>query len=331
MFKNITKLVHSKFFIIRLFLISVSVMYSAAVKVRNYLYDKKILKSRSMPCFCIGVGNIVAGGTGKTPFVIWLAGKLKADGIAAGIITNGYGGKKRGEYPVSDGKKIFAKPPETQDEAYLIATHNIPVACGSNRLKAAELLDKVDCIILDDSFQYRKVKKDIEILILGKRPFDNGCMLPAGFLREDISGIKRADMIISQAPIDSAKIKVPVFRYKLTASNLLDSNGQSIAAKELKKPVTALCAIADPENFFNDLTAFGINPDKKISFSDHHIYNTKEINKFRELETSIVTTEKDEVKLGKMKNLYILKRKVEIKPDIYKIIKERLMQAIENE
>ncbi|NOZ83698.1 MAG: tetraacyldisaccharide 4'-kinase [Epsilonproteobacteria bacterium] len=326
---RVQSIVHSDNIIIKLFLRTLSAPYSAATAVRNHLYDKKIFKSHNLPRFCIGVGNIVAGGTGKTPFVIWLAERLKADGITAGVVTNGYGGRKRGEYLVSDGKRIFMEPPEAQDEAYLIATHKIPVASGINRLKTVELLGDADCIIMDDSFQYRKIKKDIEILILGKKPFDNGYMLPAGLLRENISGMKRADMILSRTALKNNN--VPVFQYKLSVSHPISSTGQKLSANNLERPITAFCAIADPENFFNDLVSIGINPDKTISFPDHHIYSRKEINKLRKSGASLITTEKDRIKLGKMKNLYILRRKVDIKPDIYKIIKEQLMQAIKNE
>jgi len=323
---NAEKLVHSNSAFIKLFLKILSLPYSGIVAARNYLYDKTILKSYSFPCFCIGVGNIVAGGAGKTPFVIWLAEKLKADRITAGVITNGYGGKRKGEYLVSDGKTIFVKPPEAQDEAYLIATHKIPVASGSRRLKAAMLLKDVDCIILDDSFQYRKAKKDIEILILGKKPFDNGNLIPAGLLREQISGIKRADLILSQSAL-TIKSLVPVFRYNLRPSHLINSSGKSISIEELKKPVAALCAIANPKNFFNDLALLGIEPEKKFVFPDHHIYSKKETENFKRF-SSIITTEKDATKLSNLNNLFVLKRTVETEPDIYKFIKEKLVRAL---
>ncbi len=318
MFKNIATLVHSKFFIIRLFLIAASTIYSAAVKARNYLYDKKILKSHNLSRFCIGVGNIVAGGTGKTPFVIWLAGKLKADGITAGVITNGYGGRKRGEYLVSDGKRIFMEPPEAQDEAYLIATHKIPVACGSNRLKAVELLGNVDCIIMDDGFQYRKARKEIELLILGEKPFDNNRLLPAGLMREPQASIKRANFILSGKPIIYNEI--PIFSYELRPSAIVDKQHKKIMMSKLQKPIAAFCGIGNPDQFFKDLAILGVNPEKKIIFNDHHVYNKSDVKRLQSLGGTLITTEKDSVKLEGLKNLYILIREIIIKPDISAII-----------
>jgi len=326
---KVIAIVHSSNPAIKKILKILSIFYGTAVFIRNYLYDKAILKSSNMPKFSIGIGNIIAGGAGKTPFVIWLAKKFKSDGITAGVITNGYGGKGKGEYLVSDGEKNFVHTPYAQDEASLIAAYNIPVASGRNRLRAAKLFQNVDCIIIDDSFQYRKAKKDIEILILSKKPFDNGLLLPAGLLREDISGIKRADIILSQSPL--IQNKIPVFKYNLKPSCLASSSGQMVFIKKLKNPITAFCAIANPENFFDDLSSLGINIDRKMTFPDHHNYSKKEVSALAALSGSLITTEKDMTKLSDMKNLYILKQKIEIEPDIYKIIKEKFMRNLNNE
>lgn len=319
----IEEVIHSDNFIITKLLRGISFFYSAAVKSRNYLYDKKIIKSYRMPHFCISVGNITAGGTGKTPFVIYLANMLKENGIKVGVITNGYKSKKKGAYLVSDGNAIYVKPPEAQDEAYLIAAHKIPVACGSNRLKAAALLGDVDCIILDDGFQYRKVNKDIEILILGEKPFDNNRLLPAGLLREQPASMKRASLILSRKSI--IYNETPVFSYELKPLAIVDANHKKIRVENLPTPIFAICGIGNPNRFFKDLSILCVKPEKRIIFNDHHAYNKNDIKRLKSLKGTLITTEKDSVKL-KLKNLYILTREVIIKPDISTVIISKIRE-----
>jgi tetraacyldisaccharide 4'-kinase len=149
------------------------------------------------------VGNITVGGTGKTPVVALLAGFCISRGKRVAVLSRGYGGTLHGETRlVSDGREIFLTPGEAGDEPFMLATRipGLMVVIGPDRYKAGlfaqEQLDP-DIFILDDGFQHLRLNRDLNILLLNQaKPFGNGCVLPAGWLREYRSAAKRADLVI---------------------------------------------------------------------------------------------------------------------------------------
>ena len=187
---------------LELFLRAVSPLYALSVGLRNYLYDKKISPQKRLPCKVISVGNIVVGGTGKTPMVIYLANLLQKKGFRPAVLSRGYMGKSKSPINiVSDGRRIFMKPEDCGDEPVLIsqAAKGIPVLTGPKRFLTGQVaLEKfgADVLILDDGFQHRQLARDVDIVLLKTQtPFGNGCLLPAGPLRESPRALKRAGII----------------------------------------------------------------------------------------------------------------------------------------
>ncbi|MCP4670090.1 MAG: tetraacyldisaccharide 4'-kinase, partial [Desulfobacula sp.] len=184
------------------FLYYLSQIYKIAVLFRHALFKFKIFKSRNLPCFVISIGNLVAGGTGKTPMTIYLARFLTSLGYKIAVVTRGYKGKfeHKGGI-VCDGDKILCTQKEAGDEPYMMAhLLKLPLIAGKNRFNAGmTALEKFspDIIILDDAFQHIALKRDLNLLLLdAKNPLGNHHLLPRGTLREPPSSIERSDAVI---------------------------------------------------------------------------------------------------------------------------------------
>ena len=185
------------------FLYTLSLPYGGAVRFRNYLYDNGLLETKKLPCPVVSVGNLTVGGTGKTPMVILLANLLQKKGYRPAVLSRGYAGRNRQKSNViTDGQNILLGPDDAGDEPFLIAasTSGVPVLTGRDRYLAGKhALDRLgaNVLVLDDAFQHRQVFRDLNILLLdAERPFENGCILPRGPLREPRSSLKRADLIV---------------------------------------------------------------------------------------------------------------------------------------
>ena len=192
--------------------------YAASVQLRNILYTHGVLKARRLPCRVVSVGNIIVGGTGKTPAVIAIAKHFQREGRRVAILLRGYKRRVREKVTiVSDGEKVRASPIESGDEAYMMAKHlrNIPILVGKCRYLAGQVAlerFKVDVLILDDGFQHRQLARDVDILTIpATHPFGNPeKLLPAGTLREPLTALRRADLILlthADTPHTSAHIK----------------------------------------------------------------------------------------------------------------------------
>jgi len=300
-------------------------VYGWGVKIRNALYDHQILKPAQAPCKIISVGNLTVGGTGKTPFVMLLAEKLISsapDNWSFGILARGYGGRaKAGVYVVCDGKKLGDRPPVSADEPYMLARRLgvVPVVCAPKRIKGAvELVKrfKVDAIILDDGFQHRAISRDLDILLVDAlNPFGNGHLFPRGVLREQVTGIKRADLIVvtgaeglSERERDKLKARISV--YARGDVEILCVDGQITGFEDMDAnpapwpddPVYGFCAIANPAYFKSALKKMNIKLAGFMEFGDHHWFSDEDIERIRFgavdcKAAAIVTTEKDAVKL----------------------------------
>ena len=203
---------------LRFFLMPLSWLYRASVQLRNILYNRGVLKARRLPCRVISVGNIVVGGTGKTPAVIAIAKHLQKEGRHVAILSRGYKRSVREKVTiVSDGEKVCASPMESGDEAYMMAKHlsGVPIVVGKCRYLAGRIAlerFKVDVLLLDDGFQHRQLVRDVDILTIpATYPFGSPQqLLPAGTLREPPSALRRADLILlthTDTPNISAHIK----------------------------------------------------------------------------------------------------------------------------
>lgn len=305
-----------------------SIFYGLAVWTRNKAYDFGALRIRRLPRPVISVGNIVAGGAGKTPCVCFLAAELEKRGIRAAILSRGYGAEKRLQrYPllVSDGKQIQCSASEAGDEPVMLAKSLAAtiVVADPNRIRggmAAARAFAVDCFILDDGFQHRKLHRDLDVLLLDcDQPFGNGRLLPAGYLREPIRSISRADIVIvtrcESAPpkehmdkIRAANPRAAIFRAQHRPNRLVEIESGAVREPGALsgKRIAVFSAIARPGDFENTLLELGAVPVFRRAFPDHHSFDWKEIVEIvaeasRCGAEAIVTTAKDAVRLPSFK------------------------------
>ena len=259
-----------------------------------------------MPIIC--VGNLTAGGTGKTPMVIWLCKYLQSKGLSVGLLSRGYKGDDDGN----------------NDEMRLLedSIGNTRFYVGADRSASAQTAidEGMMALVMDDGYQHRKLGRSLDILMIdGLCPFGYGKMLPAGLLREPVSGAKRAGIaVISRADIAGEakveEIKTRLRRYNdmpvVTCSHkpeaVYSCDGVKVGLEELKgKKVTAFCSIGNPGGFVATLESMGAEVRGKYFFDDHSDYDNERVEILRQLsedagEQWLVTTEKDWVKLREL-------------------------------
>lgn len=335
--KKIEKVMYSeeksRFFSFEFLLLVASAFYSVIIRVRNRLYELKILEQNKLQCKVISVGNITVGGTGKTPMTIYLAEKLTLLGYKVVVVSRGYKGnfEKKGGI-ISNGKEILMGPEDSGDEPFLMAAKlkNIPVVVGQNRYNDGLIAVRnfnPDIILMDDGFQHRKLFRDIDILLLdSKRPFGNGRLLPGGILREPAASIKRANTFIltrSSSDITAARNAIrtvsnmqPVFEaynasyfFRVPKGVVADPVAcfRSQLSHDLghfaKKKVVAFSGIAGNNNFRKTLSESGCDIPEFFDFPDHHRYSEDDMGKISKavrdnVAEFVMTTEKDFARMG---------------------------------
>ena len=282
----------------RLFLAFLSLLYGVAVWARVLAYRLGIYRRRYLPAFVISIGNLTAGGTGKTPAVEMIATWALQQGYRPAVLSRGYGGDFRGEVlVVSDGKEVKSDPITSGDEPYFLARRllHIPVIVSEQRYRGGLLACEefgCDFLILDDGFQHIGLHRDLDIVLLDDAsPFGNEYLLPRGPLRETKESLKRADALVltrcSRREKDHAARtylsrefpRVPVFSSDHIPSRvLLPAKDKVIPVRDLKgKRVIAFAGIAQPAYFRFSLEKLGVEILVFEAFSDHHIYHAQEI------------------------------------------------------
>ena len=274
-------------------------LYSAATSLRNTLFDSGVLATRRLEQPVVSVGNLSAGGSGKTPFVIALGELLKARGIRFAVLSRGYLRKTRGVLVVEPNGAAA----DFGDEPLLIARRlGVPVVVGESRYAAGRIAEQKfepQLHILDDGFQHRSLARDFDIVLMTERDFEDK-MLPSGRLREPLSSLARADAVV--LPADAAADH-PALRQKpiwrITRDLVLPS---------LPSAPIAFCGIARPEQFFAQVRAAGIRPAAEVKFGDHHAYGLDDIQALigarRDLQgVGFLTTEKDAINLAPEQHL----------------------------
>lgn len=313
-----------------------SLIYGSITWLRNILFNCGILSSYKSSLPVISIGNITVGGTGKTPICILLAEELKCRGFSPVILSRGYGGSQAGPYKVSlsDSYKICG------DEPLLMAKRNIcPVVVSRKRVLGAILIESQklgNVIILDDGFQHRRLKRDLDIVLIDVstpqaiNQILSGAILPFGRLREPrAEALNRSDIFILNERKNATVIKEP-------SSELLDLLGSSkkvfLSVYMLEKPyaatngeelapcdVVAFCGIANPEGFFESLNSLGFRIIAKEKFSDHYNFKFSDIEKLRlrHPHMPLVCTEKDAIRLTPEISdmVYILKVRAKVVPE----------------
>jgi len=286
--------------------------YYAVQKVREKAYEWGIFSQKQAPVPVISVGNLLLGGTGKTPFVIYLAGLLKSRGLKPAVISRGYKGTSRAPYlVVGDGSRgePLSDPDACGDEPYLIAMRlpDVPVIVGRKRIhpvQAAHDLFGCNVVVLDDGFQHLGLKRDADIILLSGA---EDRMFPVGRLREPLSALKRADivMLVAEGTFSAAAanyVKGPIFRCRPVASGLASGAKfqSAVPSDSLSGRETILASgIANPERFLSTVQGLGWVVVDHFSFADHHRFTDNELRSIlgRASGLPVVLTEKDWVKL----------------------------------
>jgi tetraacyldisaccharide 4'-kinase len=259
------------------------------VSVRQKLYLVKLFKQTRLAIPVIVVGNISVGGTGKTPFIIWLVNYLKQQGYSVAVVSRGYGGYSE-NYPVE--VETGASASEVGDEPLLLFSRlNIPVVVDPNRSRAAQYIQqhyKVDLIIADDGMQHYQLARDAEVCIIdGYRYFGNKMLLPFGPLREPISRLKDCDLVVQNSGKQQLEYYFTV--QPLCWVNLTTSEQRPIEHL-VNKPVYAVCGIGNPNKFAATLDQLAVNYHM-VAFDDHHRY---QVSDFAEAgDNPVIMTEKD--------------------------------------
>jgi len=269
-----------------------SLLFRFVVATRRLLYRVRLLKSVHPGLPVIVVGNLTAGGSGKTPLVIWIAEFLKGKGWSPGIISRGYG--VRVDAPRA--ATIASTAAEVGDEPILLSRRSgCPVWVGPDRLRVIEALRAqhadVDVLVLDDGLQHYALRRDIEIAVVDARGFGNGRMLPAGPLREPVSRLKSVHAVVSHgAPVRGYAMKL----HGELLHRMTDARQREPGAAFAGKKAHAIAGIGDPNRFFLQLAGFGIKVVPH-PFPDHYAFTPKDLEFGDGL--PVMLTEKDAVKL----------------------------------
>lgn len=298
------------------------ILYGVITDLRNYLYDRGILKAVDLGARTISVGNITTGGTGKTPLVALIAEMLFENGEKVCILTRGYGRKNENERVVVCGRDSIVDDAaiagdEPVDLAQKLLGKAIIIADADRVAAAHWAKDKfgITTFLLDDGFQHRRAKRDLDIVCIDATdPFGKARVLPWGRLREPVENLKRAGaIVITRADLvdsgeeifkkvtainPSASIFRCHFRIKqfrpLETSNRTEFNPDEKAF--------AFCGLGNDRNFFESLRRSGVNLKGELGFVDHHVYSIEDISRIETAAKNVgasilIATAKDAVKL----------------------------------
>ncbi len=305
--------------------------FAAVVGIRYFFYRIGLLRRFPLGIQVISIGNVTAGGTGKTPVTELFARTLAAEGRHVAILSRGYRRKERPFWQriwaqsvtpplvVSDGRHVLLDAATGGDEPYMLASNlpGVAVVVDRDRVKAGRWAVKrlgCDTLILDDGFQYQRLKHSIEVVLVdATNPFGNGHMLPRGILREPVRHLKRADIIfLTKCPDDTTEVTREIREYNKTAEivecrhspKLLRDvwSREEFPLEWLKgKTLCTLSGIASPRGFEDSLRHMGAKVVWCERYADHHRYDPSEIlyalNRTADIGAqALVTTEKDAVR-----------------------------------
>lgn len=294
--------------IARLALLPAAAAYGAAIAMRNWRFDRCSSASHAAGLPVISVGNLAAGGTGKTPLVIEIVRRLRGVGRRAAILTRGYAAR-HGETP-DEVLEFYAALPDT------------PVIVNRDRVagaQAALLEARAECVVLDDGFQHRRLRRDLDIVLIdGLNPWAGDALLPAGRLREPPASLRRAqviiitrcnqlgDMLIAAIERRVARLapRASCLRSEVYAERLVALDGREWPMADLQRnPFIAVCGIGNPETFARLLAEHAGQRPALLRFRDHQRYAGRELRRIAEFAAglsaaAVVTTRKDWGKLA---------------------------------
>jgi tetraacyldisaccharide 4'-kinase len=281
-------------------------LYATVMRLRNHCYDHAIFRAHQLPAGVVSVGNITAGGTGKTPVVKWLAAALAARGHRPGILTRGYKGKDG----ASDEQTLLAE-----------ALPDVPIRAQPDRVTGGHALlaqhADLDILLLDDGFQHRRLRRDFDLVLIdATNPFGFGHVHPRGLLREPLAGLRRADAfiltrsdLVPQGRRDELAVTLraiqpaaPVYRARHAITGLRSPTAGQAVQHLRDKRFFAVAGIANPASLQKQLPSLSGAAVGHRWFPDHHAYSADDVATIRRDAAAahadvIVVTEKDWVKL----------------------------------
>ena len=306
----------------RVFLTPLASLYRAITAIRNVLYDRRWFTSYTSALPVISVGNLTVGGNGKTPLCLYLIGELQARGWKPVILSRGYGGTHTGPYLVRQDDS----PCTVGDEPLLMARAiGAPVVISRARVEGARFIEREkigDVIVLDDGFQHRRLRRDLDIVSMfagteeAIDSFAQGEILPLGRFREDRdAGLRRASLlVVSERSVlpEVAELRalderiqrivpsrVPMFRAYYEFVEVRTLTGEQVPTPRI---IHGFAGIANPQGFFDSLGRVGFTVQRTHQFPDHHPFTEDEVAALIKNNpgTLFVCTEKDAVKLREM-------------------------------
>lgn len=300
-------------------LLPASSLYAIGVQLRNLFFKLGWLQSARLPRPVISVGNLTVGGTGKTPTCLWLSQALKERGFRVGILSRGYRRKESRPVVIQPGVAGGAAPSESDldvlksgDEPLMMAQlYGQLIGIGKNRGEAAaELLRSadVDVFILDDGFQHRRIKRDVDIVLLGSDC--SGRTLPAGPFREPRKNLRRADFFLTTGSYAEWQKAIPKERAGASFCGairpvcLIGFGARQVKEFPLsmlyRSKILTVTGVGDPKGLYRLIHEWEGEIVETLEFPDHHFYTTgdwQQISRVARLVDLIITTEKDIVKL----------------------------------
>ncbi|MBI2187412.1 MAG: tetraacyldisaccharide 4'-kinase [Acidobacteria bacterium] len=296
-------------------------VYGRATALRRAWYGRHPDRARVLDRPVLSIGNLVVGGSGKTPVVAALARLLTAAGERPAVLSRGYGRRDApdGVVVVSDGERVLAPPEQSGDEPTMLAytLPGVPVLVARERYLAGRLAERrFACTVhlLDDGFQHLPLARDVDLLVVSAADLEDR-LLPLGRLREPLEAARAADGLLvpgSEADVESVAGRTGVeTAFRVTVSygplRLITDDPQGLAAHlqsgPLSRPVLGVAGIARPERFFGALRALGWTIGCELVFRDHHWFTPRDISRIEQAAfsagaTLIVTTEKDAARLS---------------------------------
>jgi tetraacyldisaccharide 4'-kinase len=297
-------------------------LYGLGARGRRSLYVRGLLKARRLPAPVVSVGNLTVGGTGKTPVVACLARLWQDRGRRVAILSRGYGGGSRDVTCISDGQNTYKKPPEVGEESYWLARAlpGVAVYTGACRYAAGMAAweeFKPDLFLLDDGFQHFQLHRDLDLVLLdAASPFGNSYLLPRGPLREPLSALDAAQILIltrfdpERHPAQLAIIRTAfpdktVLTAAIAPVRVTSHPGGHTQAPEAmrQRAVVAFAGLARPEVFTATLQELGADLKGFQAFPDHYAYSRQELDRLVEAARvlgagALVTTGKDWARLA---------------------------------
>ncbi len=346
--------------LVKIILVPFVPLYAFIMYVRNLVFDKSVFKSEKVNAKVISIGNINVGGSGKTPFVIYVSNLLKNSGYKVGVLSRGYGRRSSGYKLVSKGDDILTSVEECGDEIYQTAMEcKVAAAVSENRVTGAKKLieeTKINAVVLDDAFQHRWIGRDIDLVIIdqsfvnNKSLFTNN-LLPVGDLREGFDSLKRADAIILNRKFLEKEEIISGMKNRFEGKKIFTAYYKAIcfvdAVKKIEYDIDdfkgqdslVVSGIANPKSFLNILNKVHVNTQNKLIFRDHKNYTAREVQLIRKQfyktnSHSVVTTEKDAVKLSRFKREFddteIFYLKINLCMDDEQSFKQYLINKLKN-